>query len=69
MVTAILHIETFSGTIIFDSVKNTRTKTTSVLGQRSFFDVNNIDGLIKAYEDIEDNQNVIRCGTEIVELI
>ena len=34
-----------------------------------YFDVNNIDGLIKAYEDIEDNQNVIRCGTEIVELI
>ena len=34
-----------------------------------FFDVKDIDVLIAKFESIEDNQNVIRCGSEIVELI
>ena len=34
-----------------------------------FFDVKDIDALIEKFESIEDNQNVIRCGSEIVELI
>lgn len=34
-----------------------------------FFDVKDIDALIAKFESIEDNQNVIRCGSEIVELI
>lgn len=34
-----------------------------------YFDVKDIDGLIEAFENIEDNQNVIRCGNEIIELI
>jgi hypothetical protein len=34
-----------------------------------YFDVKDIDDLIEAFENIEDNQNVIRCGNEIVELI
>ena len=34
-----------------------------------YFDVKDIDSLIAAFENIEDNQNVIRCGNEIVELI
>lgn len=33
------------------------------------FDVNEIDGLINAFEKAEDNQNVIRFKSEIVELI
>lgn len=33
------------------------------------FDVNDIDGLIDAFEKAEDNQNVIRFKSEIVELI
>ena len=34
-----------------------------------YFDVNEIDGLIDAFEKAEDNQNVIRFKSEIVELI
>ena len=34
-----------------------------------YFDVKDIDGLIETFENIEDNQNVIRCGNEIIELI
>lgn len=34
-----------------------------------YFDVKDIDSLIEAFENIEDNQNVIRCGNEIIELI
>lgn len=34
-----------------------------------FFDIKDIDALIEKFESIEDNQNVIRCGSEIVELI
>ena len=34
-----------------------------------YFDVNEIDGLIDAFEKAEDNQNVIRFKNEIVELI
>ena len=34
-----------------------------------YFDVKDIDALIEAFENIEDNQNVIRRGTEIIELI
>ena len=34
-----------------------------------FFDTKDIDALIEKFESIEDNQNVIRCGSEIVELI
>lgn len=34
-----------------------------------YIDVNDIDALIKEFEDVEDNQNVIMFGNEIVELI
>ena len=33
-----------------------------------YFDVKDIDALIEKFESIEDNQNVIRCGSEIIEL-
>ena len=34
-----------------------------------YFDVNDIDALIAEFESVEDNQNVIMFGNEIVELI